>query len=551
MSGLRSNSIAVPIDKAAIWLRSKLPQSRKGSTAIVNGGDLSIVPEVTPSDVLRYRYHHGVNLGSIFVLERWLTPSMFPPKAAARQTSELEAARLWIQSIGLPAARARFEAHWAAALSDADLDWLVGTAHVTSIRLPIGFFTLGPAFCAGTDFAEVSGVYEHAWSYVRNIVQKAHSRGIGVLIDLHALPGGANDGEHSGTNSGKPRLWGHVANIRAATHALEFVINEAKIMPGVLGVQVVNEAAWGAKGMYTWYDKLLSSFARIDSSMPIYISDAWNFEKAIKYAVGKNKFSRELTNPVIIDTHVYWAFSDDDRAKPPQQAINEARTKLKELEGHQGDVCALNSAIAVIVGEYSCVLSEETWSRAGRKTTREELVRQFGHAQSARYQECCAGSFFWTLKMDWMPGGEWGFRAQTDSGIINAPSYMKLSSREVQEGVQKAQISSESAKKASLEAHVWYWSTKEKKKNLEQWRYSKGWQMGFDDAMAFFGMRASGNLGNCGGGGDRIGMMDLWIKKRIIEMGMRGDLWEFEHGFRKGVEDFGKITGAYLPEESI
>jgi hypothetical protein len=28
-------------------------------------------------EILRYRYHYGTNLGSIFVLEKWLSPAMF------------------------------------------------------------------------------------------------------------------------------------------------------------------------------------------------------------------------------------------------------------------------------------------------------------------------------------------------------------------------------------------------------------------------------------------------------------------------------------------
>ena len=43
----------------------------------------------TPLDTLRYRSHHGTNLGSIFVLEKWLFPSMFEPNA--RGDSELDA----------------------------------------------------------------------------------------------------------------------------------------------------------------------------------------------------------------------------------------------------------------------------------------------------------------------------------------------------------------------------------------------------------------------------------------------------------------------------
>ena len=47
------------------------------------------LPVPSPRDVLRYRYHHGTNLGSIFVLERWLHGSMFVQEATGH--SELAA----------------------------------------------------------------------------------------------------------------------------------------------------------------------------------------------------------------------------------------------------------------------------------------------------------------------------------------------------------------------------------------------------------------------------------------------------------------------------
>lgn len=48
----------------------------------------------TSLDVLRYRNHHGVNLGSIFVLEKWLFPSMF--ESGAKGDSELDAVTAYI-----------------------------------------------------------------------------------------------------------------------------------------------------------------------------------------------------------------------------------------------------------------------------------------------------------------------------------------------------------------------------------------------------------------------------------------------------------------------
>lgn len=46
----------------------------------------------TAADVFNYRYHHGTNLGSIFVLEKWLSNSMYVGGDNTGE-SELEAVR--------------------------------------------------------------------------------------------------------------------------------------------------------------------------------------------------------------------------------------------------------------------------------------------------------------------------------------------------------------------------------------------------------------------------------------------------------------------------
>ena len=63
---------------------------RKSSSTPESTGALQAnIPSPTPNDLFRYRSHHGANLGSIFVLEKWLYPSMFEPDA--RGDSELAA----------------------------------------------------------------------------------------------------------------------------------------------------------------------------------------------------------------------------------------------------------------------------------------------------------------------------------------------------------------------------------------------------------------------------------------------------------------------------
>jgi hypothetical protein len=211
------------------------------------------------------------------------------------------------------------------------------------------------------------------------------------------LPGGANGGDHSGTNSGKAELWKSKKNLELATRCLLFIAHEAQSMDGVVGLQLINEADWDAPGMYGWYDSVIGQIGGIDNTVPLYISDAWNLGPAVGYVNGKNSLHAGRANPIVIDTHLYWAFSDDDKKKNPSQIANEARSKLSELDGHDGNVVDKGAA-QVIIGEYSCVLTEDSWAKAAAHE-KDNLVREFGQAQTQRYQQRTGGSFFWTYRM--------------------------------------------------------------------------------------------------------------------------------------------------------
>jgi aryl-phospho-beta-D-glucosidase BglC (GH1 family) len=151
--------------------------------------NVATITAPTSTDILRYRYHHGVNLGSVFCLEQWLTPALYP---AGVFGPELSAVKACIALHGVSQTAKIWSSHWKNALSDADLAWLVNTASCTSIRLPVGYYCLGTEFCLGTPFESVKEVYAGAWETIKYLVQRAKYWGLGVLLDLHALPGGAN-----------------------------------------------------------------------------------------------------------------------------------------------------------------------------------------------------------------------------------------------------------------------------------------------------------------------------------------------------------------------
>lgn len=86
----------------------------------------SSIQAPTPSDVVRYRYQHGCNLGSVFVLEKWLTGGMYQKDS---QSAELAAVTGNVKALGLDGARQKHEQHWNNYVSDGDLDWLMNVAH--------------------------------------------------------------------------------------------------------------------------------------------------------------------------------------------------------------------------------------------------------------------------------------------------------------------------------------------------------------------------------------------------------------------------------------
>lgn len=230
-------------------------------------------------------------------------------------------------------------------------------------------------------------------------------------------------------------------------------------------------------------------------------------------------------------------FADADTRKSPQQITSEACHKLSELDGKEGKVLE-KGAVQAIVGEYSCVLAEQSWKQGG-DATKETLVQQFGNTQSQRYQHRAGGSYMWTYRMDWMPGGEWGFKHMTEQSAITPPSALTLSIEEIQARIGNAQAQLNGKKGNAFGQHCQYWDSKYPGQ-YEHWRFELGYGVGFSDAMTFFGMRSQSHLH----GADKIGMLELWVLKRIRESGQAGKwVWEFEEGLRQGIRGFDECVG--------
>jgi hypothetical protein len=116
----------------------------------------------------------------------------------------------------------------------------------------------------------------------------------------------------------------------------------------VLGLQIVNESVYDAKGMYEFYSQAIDIIGSVDEAIPIYVSDGWDLPRCIQWT-GSRHPHHNRRNPIVIDTHRYFTFSDKDRACSPQEIIARIPSELGEV--NPGDLCNKGEA-QVIVGEW-------------------------------------------------------------------------------------------------------------------------------------------------------------------------------------------------------
>ena len=165
-----------------------------------------------------------------------MTPSLFTC-AADNRLSEVDIAHGWGSTT---AARAVLERHWDSFINDTDFQYLASIG-INTVRLPIGYWTLGPDFCQNTPFQDVSDVYQNAWSRVVQTINSANTHGIGVLVDLHGAPGSQNGQQHSGISDGATNLFDNPGYINQTINVLTFLAQNLTYVTNVVGIQMLNE----------------------------------------------------------------------------------------------------------------------------------------------------------------------------------------------------------------------------------------------------------------------------------------------------------------------
>ncbi|KAJ1897266.1 hypothetical protein LPJ66_003475 [Kickxella alabastrina] len=382
-----------------------------------------------PTTVKRQQMHEpirGVNLGGLFVLEPWITPSLFE-EWAQKPSSPVVDEWSYCQTLGSPECSRRLQQHWETWVQEADI-YTLATMDINTLRIPIGYWALVP----NDDEPYVQGQI----IYLKRILEWAAKYDLRVILDLHGVPGSQNGFDNSGRRGDISWTKG-AYDIQVSLSALEMLAQIVDEFPSLIAaIQAVNEPAnWGVpKSTIAGFYQL--AHQRVKALAPraaLIFHDAFLPESEWESLVPNN-----LTDS-FLDTHIYHVFSEDQLGLSDDGHIAQTcgdgdkigrsnrrvRTMCGEFSlattdcarwlngfqrGARWDGSYLTSKPVVTSGTCHGQEDIRAWSQEKR-----DFVRKFAIAQFQAYEKG-SGWIFWNFKTE--SADAWNFMKLFRENII-------------------------------------------------------------------------------------------------------------------------------------
>ncbi|KAJ4488063.1 glycoside hydrolase [Lentinula aciculospora] len=334
----------------------------------------------TRASIFRYRQQQSVNLGSWFVQEQWMVPSVFEC-AAEPKIAEIDIAN------GGCNPQAILEKHWDTFITQEDFNYLASIG-INTVRLPIGYWSLGPNFVQDTPFANVSSVYENAWPHVVRAINMAEASNIAVIVDLHGAPGSQNGQPHSGISDGKENLCTNSTYQEKTFQVIGYLASELCFVSNVAGIQLLNEPEDCSElaNFYTLATNVVRNACSVPD-FPVYLHDGFDLDRFENYV------SAKAPDFSVQDHHSYFVYTPQDDAEPADNHTTDVQTTVTTQLASANDTLPHN----LIVGEWSCALTPDSMKN---ESDPERARRNFCLAQYAAYTQDTPGNSFWSYKKE-------------------------------------------------------------------------------------------------------------------------------------------------------
>ncbi|KIJ59197.1 glycoside hydrolase family 5 protein [Hydnomerulius pinastri MD-312] len=332
------------------------------------------------ANVYRYRRQQSVNFGSWFVQENWMVPSLFTC-ASGPQAAEIDVTSGWGSTDN---ARAVLEHHWDTFINQTDFEYLASIG-INTVRLPIGYWSLGSLFLEGTPFEPYASVYKNSWPRIVRAINTAAQSGIGVLVDLHGAVGSQNGQSHSGISDGQTRMFNNPVYMNKTLGVLTFLAQELQNATNVVGIQILNEPE-NVPELADFYSQAIEIIRQKTSSgsnFPLYIHDAFDLERFSDFIANRTDF-------IVEDHHSYFVFTPQDDSEPAAQHTGDVEGPIAaELSE-----AALKNRGNLVIDEWSCALTDKSLST---QRNPKEARKEFCTGQMNVYANTSAGWGFWWL----------------------------------------------------------------------------------------------------------------------------------------------------------
>jgi hypothetical protein len=167
-------------------------------------------------------------------------------------------------------------------------------------------------------------------------------------------------------------------------------------------LQLINEPE-DNRALEGWYKSTLSELRSIvPAEFPLYVGDAWNADKFASWVGSRGDF-------VVLDTHVYRAFTDGDKRMTGEQHAHKLRTQEINDFGRQSEA----AKGSLVVCEWSGALDHGIYGNAP-DTEKDRQSRMFVAAELEVFEK----------HMGW-PDGQRGMRLKRRSFQLNYAGHTR------------------------------------------------------------------------------------------------------------------------------
>lgn len=326
----------------------------------------------------------GVNLGGWFVLERWMSESLFEGVQGKDETAFCEQK---------PSAKQFLEHHWETFITEDDFIWLA-KRKINLVRIPFPWWMFGE-----------NKPYYSCLAWLDRAMDWAEKHQLPVLLDLHTAPGCQNGFDNGGIEG--VCTWHHSKeNLDMTIQVLVQVAKRYKDHPALWGIEALNEPRWDIdmeliQSFYLDTYKQLRNVLRPEHT--IVFHDAFRNHQWVDF------FENNELDNVVLDLHLYQNF--DDRFHEAGILKNLIFPLFDQVEV----IDRVSKSVRCIVGEWSLGMHPKNFADLDQFNY-DLALRSFGANQLIAFERGY-GWVFWNYKVE-VGRYHWNFRKLVDAGVL-------------------------------------------------------------------------------------------------------------------------------------